>query len=356
MKKIHKILPLLTLLLTLLLLLVPGQTWAREKQELIKKISKVYATKSDPKILTENLYGNTTVVLWDENKIAVEVVIKVKAKTVELTQKVLDNIDIDIQGNSQKVSAITKVKMVNNWMGNNINANYEINYTVKIPKMASVDLSQKYGNIYVDALWGSSKITCKYGNLLAGDLNHKDNDVVLAYSSKSAFRNVDQMQLNSSYSTAVIAKINHLKQTGNYNSFKISNAGTVDLTTNYSDLTQDVVQRLKISGNYLTLNVGKIGKFAGFLSNYSKINLGLGEQCTGLDIVGNYTNTVVSFTSTKGYRFDIKTNYGSLDSKSKMLDYKVTTQSQSKTYSGYVNQKDEDKINISGSYSNIHFK
>ena len=104
-----------------------------------------------------------------------------------------------------------------NWKGGNLS--YEINYIVKLPMNGSVDIINKYGNIAIDKLIGSSNITCHYGSINLGDFNNKSNTINIAYSNKSSIHFIDKVNLKSQYSDINIQKVNQIEINGNYNDF-----------------------------------------------------------------------------------------------------------------------------------------
>ena len=115
-----------------------------------KNISKSFNVTSDAMLQTSNSYGNINVYLWDENKISIQVNIKVSGNNEDKVNEKLNSIDIAFDASDSKVSAAT-IFGNSNWK-NGTNLNFEINYTIKIPRNGNIALANKYGNIGIEKL------------------------------------------------------------------------------------------------------------------------------------------------------------------------------------------------------------
>ena len=93
-----------------LLLLFPILTFANSIDETIvkeKSISKIYSTNNDVKAEINNRFGSITIVLWNENKISVDVNIKVTGTSEKNVNRKFESIDVDFSNSSSNVSAKT---------------------------------------------------------------------------------------------------------------------------------------------------------------------------------------------------------------------------------------------------------
>lgn len=111
-----------------------------------KSIKKTYIVNSNAGIDIDNKYGNITVSTWDEDKIDLEITIKVTGGNENWVNEKLNSIDVDITALKSMVTAITKIG--NSSLKSKGSSNcFEINYVIKIPKNGTVKLNNKYGNI-----------------------------------------------------------------------------------------------------------------------------------------------------------------------------------------------------------------
>lgn len=315
-----------------------------------KSISKTYSVNDDAQVNITNSYGNINVYLWDENKISIQVNIKVSGNNEKKINERINTIDVDFNATSSKVTAET-IFTTKEWKSSNIS--YEINYVVKIPRNGSIDLNNKYGNISVDKLNGSSAIECKYGNLNLGNFTNKYNNIILSYSNNSSINSIDKLYLTSHYSTIDIKNSTHVSIEGNYNTIDFQNVGNLFLNSNYTKITSKSTQKFDCKGNYLTLKLGDIGQSLDIESNYSDINLSSTSKTKGITILGNYTNSKITCNS--DYAFDINVNlkYGSFKDELGIKYIEKIEKNTSKSLKGYHLSQGKSKINVTTNYGSV---
>lgn len=346
MKNIHKIL--------ILIICIPKLGFAIDEKFAYNKektMSKSFDVNNDAETNITNSYGNINVYLWDENKVSIQVNIKVSGNNEKKIAERLNAIEIDFQSSQNRVIATTDLNG-NSWKGNN-NVSYEINYIIKIPKNGSVKLNNKYGNISVDKLNGSAAIDCHYGSLFLGQLNNKNNSINLSYSQNSTIDFVDKVNLKSQYSDINFQKVNQINIDGNYNSFNFQTVGNFTMSSNYTRIKASSIQKAVIDGNYLTLKLGEIGNTTTINSNYSDIQLIASNKTDAISIDGNYTNTKITCHDDYAFSFEARINYGSLKDNLGLKYSEKSEKNTSKSYSGYHISQGKSSISISSNYGSI---
>ncbi|MEP6803827.1 MAG: hypothetical protein ABI892_04835, partial [Flavobacterium sp.] len=129
----------------ILLLLIPLLGFSNDDTFVSKQknIKKTYIVNSSAGIDIDNKYGNITVSTWDEDKIDLDITIKVSGGNEDWVNEKLNSIDINITALKSLVSAVTTIgnsSLKSKGSGNS----FEINYVIKIPKNGSVKLNNKY--------------------------------------------------------------------------------------------------------------------------------------------------------------------------------------------------------------------
>jgi hypothetical protein len=345
MKNIYKLLLFVALLPILGYAVEDKHAYNKEKN-----ISKIYSVTDDAQVTITNSYGNINVYLWDENKISIQVTIKVSGNSEKKINERINTIDVEFDATMSKVSAAT-IFTTKEWKSSNIS--YEINYIVKIPRNGSIDLNNKYGNISVDKLYGSSDIECKYGSIILGQFNNKDNNISIAYAPNSSINSIDKVNLQSQYSEVDFQKVNHINIDGNYNTFHFQNIGGLNLSSNYTKINAKSIQKVAIDGNYLTLKLGEIGNSTIINSNYSDILLSASNRTDSITINGNYTNSKIACAS--DFTFDINVNlkYGSFTDNVGLKYTEKLEKNTSKTYTAYHISQGNSKISITTNYGSV---
>lgn len=316
-----------------------------------KAINKTYTTTANAKVKIENSYGNINVYLWNEDKISIQVLIKVTGSNEAKVEKRLSEINVNFSANQSQVSAETEINGTS-W-NNNGNLSYEINYIVKIPKNGSIDLTNKYGNIAVEQLNGSSSIDLEYGNLNLGRFESKSNTFDLAYCNNSKIEFIDQLSLSSNYCDVTIDKNYGATLNGNYNNFKFQHVGNVTFEGNYTKLKTITMQSFNCEGNYLTLMLGDITATK-INTNYSAIEMNGTNKTKTIGIDSNYTKVKINCSADFGFDFDISTNYGSLKENVGLKFKEKSEKSTSKSYRGSSLAAGNAKIEVESNYGSVN--
>jgi len=339
----------------LILLLIPlfsfGITIEDEAYTKEKSISKSYNVDSDVLLQTSNSYGNINVYLWDENKISIQVNIKVSGNNENKVIEKLNSIDIAFSASSSKVSATTTFDN-SNWK-NGSNMNYEINYIIKIPKNGNVGLINKYGNITIDKLNGTSNISCQYGNVSLGNFTNNSNNISLSYSGDSSIGSIDKLNLSSQYSQIDFQNVNQIAIDGNYNGFNFQNIGTLTMSSNYTKINSKSIQKFICNGNYLNLKLGEIGSTANLNSNYSDINLTASSKTKDITINGNYSNSKIICPSDFAFDIDVDIKYGGFKDQIGLKYTEKTEKNTSKKYSAYHISQGKASVTVNTNYGSV---
>jgi hypothetical protein len=339
----------------LLLLLIPlfsfGFTIEDGTYTKEKSISKTFSVDSDALLQTSNSYGNINVYLWDENKISIQVNIKVSGNNENKVIEKLNSIDVAFSASTSKVSAATTFDN-SNWKNGN-NMNYEINYIIKIPRNGNVGLINKYGNIAIEKLNGTSNISCEYGNVNLGNFSNKSNNIILSYSGDSSIGTIEKLNLSSQYSQIDFQNVNQIAIEGNYNGFNFQNVGSLTMSSNYTKINSKSIQKFICNGNYLTLKLGEIGNIANLNSNYSDINLTASSKIKDITINGNYSNSKITCSSDLAFDIEVDIKYGGFKDQIGLKYTEKTEKNTSKKYSGYHISQGKASISVNTNYGSV---
>lgn len=318
-----------------------------------KNIKKTYSVNADATVSIENKYGNISVSTWDEDKIDLEITIKVSGGNENWVNEKLNSIDVDITAQRNIVSAITNLGN-SDLKSKTSNNSFEINYVIKIPKNGSVKLNNKYGNISSSDLESAVDIFCKYGKINLGRLNGASSNINIEYCPNStiAYLNnanvtarysglkineLDKILLNTSYTDILIIAANHIKYSANYGTFKFQN-----------------VKSVMGSGNYLTVSIGDLSNNLTIDSKYGKINIdNISDKTNNITINGGYSEIYIGYDANYAFDFDISTKYSNLKNDSNLQIDVSEEKNNSKKISGFYKKKGQNKVTINSNYGNI---
>ena len=319
-----------------------------------KVINKAYLVKPDAGINIDNAYGNISVSTWNEDKIELDILIKVSGDSEKWVNRRIEGIDVKIDAFTNLVSAKTVIEDSNFYNNGNTNS-MEINYVIKIPKNGSVKLTNKYGSIFCDDIQGNLDVDCAYGKIVLAKMNGNSSKIELAYCPKSTIELIKNGIIEAKYSGITINDVSNLKIDTNYTDVNVASCQNLIYDSNYGKLKFDKVNNLTGSGNYMALNIGEISNNLQVETQYSKIVIGtISEKANNILIDSGYSDISIGFDANFAFDFDLSAKYGNikLDSEFEYSNKEITNTS--KQYNGFYKQKGMNKLNISSMYGNIN--
>ncbi len=337
-----------------LLVLIPGMALAignPGKHSRQKKISKAYIVNSDAGIDIENSYGNIFVTTWDEEKIELEVLIKVSGNDEKWVEKRIGAIDVEINAMKNLVSAKTRIG--NSGKKSGKSNSMEIHYTLKIPRKGIVKLDNKYGDILAGNLAGATHIKCQYGNVTLEKLLSPSNQLLLQYVGKAQISYMKGGVIESSYSKSEIGEYENLVLNSNYSEFILPKGGNFRADSNYDKLSIGSIGNLKSDGNYLVVKIDKLFGNLDLNSNYSSLKIAEVHLSAGnINLGGNYTNFDIGYSPE--YPFDLEVNTKYTESKfDPQIQVIKSEASGRKMYRGFYKKSGQNKIAIQCDYGSV---
>ncbi|MEI7499989.1 MAG: DUF4097 family beta strand repeat-containing protein [Bacteroidota bacterium] len=289
MKKIFKI-----ALFALMFLFLLGIKGAKAHDEFTKVIKKEFLINPDAQLTVNNRFGKVHCANWDKNSISIEVTITVTARDQEEAAKRFNRISIDFTDSPSAVSAITSFQ---EGKGSGKDQ-FSIDYMVTMPVTISLDLTNKFGDIYINEVQGKSKINIGYGNLEAKKLGNSDNLLDIKFSkarvnwikgavlvlkySEMSLDYAGSLRLDSKFSDLDAEKIIALNVVFEGGKLSMENSSAVDSKSKFSDISiQRIEQSLNLDIQYGNCDVHEMP--AGFTlvnirNKYGDVSIGLSEQ------------------------------------------------------------------------------
>ncbi len=244
--------PFTARIIIIALLLLP---WlAMNADDYTKTYQEKYDVDKGASLVIENKFGDIHCQAWDESSVSIVVTVKVDASSQEKADKFFDRINVELTGSRTKVQGVTSVDNINN-------ANLSINYEIRMPRWITIDLDNKFGDIYLDESDGSVKINLEYGAMEANAFNGlateldikfsevktgyiKDGNVNIEYSEWES-KGGEFLKLYSRFSEVTIEKTANLNMDSQYDDIFFGNAGQVIAISRFSDLELE-----KINGDF----------------------------------------------------------------------------------------------------------
>lgn len=262
-----------------------------------------------------NKFGAVVTETWDQNKIVVDVTVKVEHSSPDRAKKLLDMITVKFTeegGNLTAETIFSNDFSSTSWKGSN--NNFSINYNIKMPAHINLKVDNKYGNTVIDEVSGHTSLNVKYGDLTVNKLTRGNvkplNTIILAYGKASvdelgwaeinvrycgmfSVESATALLVDSKYSKVSVTEVSSLVADSKYDGYVVGNANNIVLVGGYTDLNfKKVNKKLEVETKYGNLSVDRIP--AGFekvtvKAGYCAVKLGIDpEACYRLDATSSY--------------------------------------------------------------------
>jgi hypothetical protein len=298
-------------LVFLFLLCIKG---VKAHDEFTKVIKKEFTVNPDAQLTVNNRFGKIHCANWDKNSILIEVTITVDASDQEEAVKRFNRISIDFTDSPSSVNAVTSIQ---DGKGSG-KGSFSIDYIISMPVTISLDLTNKFGDIFINEVQGKTKINLGYGNLEAKKLGSSDNLLDIKFSKASlnwvkgavmmlkySEMNLDyagSLRLDSKFSNLDAEKIIALNVVFEGGKLNLENSSALQSKSKFSDIDiQRIEQSLNLDIQYGNCDVHEMAadfSSVNIQNRYGDVSIGLNEQSKySLDADVKYCN--LNFPSDK---------------------------------------------------------
>ena len=330
MKTLIKALVFLLMFICLL-----GLKGARAGDEFKKVVRKEFRVNPDAQLTINNRFGKVHITEWDKNALTIEVTITVEASDQESADKRLSKISIDFSDSPTLVSATT---MFDNDKTPS-KGHFSIDYMVSMPVTGNLDVTNKFGDIFINELQGKARIDLSYGNLDARKLDNSDNLLDIKFG-KARVNSVKGAVLNLKYSQ-----------------MSLDYAGSIRLNSKYSDLDAEKIIALNVLQEGGKLEMEKSSAVES-RSKFTDINIQR-VDFTSISIRNKYGDVTIGLDEQAKYQLEAELKFCNLEypENNAKFSFRSTTPTE-KTYKGIVggSESPKSKVVVKSEFGNVRLK
>ncbi|MGB3467371.1 MAG: hypothetical protein WBA74_18955, partial [Cyclobacteriaceae bacterium] len=295
---------LITLLLSGLIVFSTYATSNKSDVKLTKNITKSFLVGAKPEVDVSNKYGKVIVTGWDKDSVKISVDIVAYGKNSETVEKMIAKVDVDFMHNAGYLAVETQMNRRRGNFGGLIsdlegygktflNSNkLTIDYTIYVPKATVFSLENKFGDVFLDKLYGTIDLDLSHGDLKARELQGKAN-IQLSYGNgriktmKEGFIKLkggeidvqegDEIDVESSSSELIFGDIKSLLISSRNDKIRAGSVRVLKGTGDFTDIfVSEVNNELDINMEYGELYVERIGEdFSSILINSKAADINL---------------------------------------------------------------------------------
>lgn len=300
-------------LLAIYLIFSSLQLTFAQDSEAKKNINKTFNLSLNDEVKISNRFGMVHVNTWDKNSVEFKIEILVKSSSAKKSQEMMEELDVKIEKNSDGIFAETNCPKSKN--GSNKSTEFEINYTVNMPKNNVLRLKNKFGDVYIATMNAEVKLDIQFGNGKIDQLNNVKNDVESSFSELSIgfikngnietqhgklfINEAENLNLKTQFTKIEIDKIKNLNIDGQHGKIEIDEITNLTGEIQFSPLDiEKLYNKLDLESNqHAKIEVEWISK------NFEKINLPDAQ----------FANVELHFEDGTNIRADIENQFGDID-------------------------------------------
>jgi hypothetical protein len=331
-------------------------------QEVTKEFHKEYKAGKGTTLDLNNRYGDVTVESWDKDQIMIDVKVTIELPDRSRAEKLLEYIDVQFTEGENLITAKTTIDDKFNFSGwSNRSRKFSIDYTVKMPAVSNLTLSNRYGNSDINELQGLVDLNQKYGDLSVDKLtrgNEKPlNKITVAYG-KATIEEAGWLDVNVRYcNNLTITKSQALLLDTRYSTLKLGETSSIVGETRYGDLEIEKVNNLVLSVGYIPVRVGELTKKLDFKGNYGSVIIDkIPAGFESIDVDVDYMEVKLGIDESASYKLDAHTSYSSFKyDEDKFKNEKRIIENNTKTIVGTMGKESAPTgtVKISASYGEV---
>jgi len=157
------------------ILLLTGQLLATTLTETFEK---TLPFKEGSLLSVSNENGNVEIDVWDKNEIEIIAYKKVRASDSDMAEKMMQDLQIEIQDHSGALDVKTRYPKGSGgkgglfgWIFGGNNNNCSVEYKIRIPEKADLNIETTNGNVEVNDVSGRIRMESTNGEILAKEIN-----------------------------------------------------------------------------------------------------------------------------------------------------------------------------------------
>ena len=342
-------------LLTILLLMILGINGAKAHDDYTRVIKKEYTLTPDAQLIINNKFGDVHCNNWDKNAVGFEITITVSASDQKEAEQMLDRIDIIFNISPGLVEAKTRI---GDGKGNN-KGQFSIDYAVSMPMSVNLDVTNKFGDIFVNETAGKTKINLGYGNLEVNKLSNGDNLLDIKFGKanvkwmkgavlmlKYSDMNLDyagSLRLDSKFSNLDAEKIIALNVNFEGGKLNMENSSAVDSKSKFSDL-----------------EIGRIEQSLNLDIQYGNCDVReMPADFTNISIQNKFANVSIGLPDQARYTLDADLRFCDLDFPEEKAKFSFRSKSSmEKVFKGVIGNEElpKSRVFVHSEYGNVSLK
>jgi hypothetical protein len=339
------------LLIVLCGLLPIVQSAYAQREELRKEFAKAYKVSASDLLHLSNRYGKVHINTNNGNEVKVEIEMLVRARSKTRAQEILDKISIEHEKSGGRISFETRLNSITLSGGDKI----EINYKVAMPARNPLEVSNKFGDIYLGDFFGKLQLECQYGSVKIDRLTGEAKNLNIKYGDLNGM-SLENGNVYVAYGNMNIDKVGEARLEGPYSNLKVNEGDKINLIIKYGNFRVNKANYIKGESAYSNIDVRALNDFLKMDIKYNgKFEIEqIAKGFESIEVNSSYSSCNLGFVENTGFNFKVNLRYGNLrfDGDAAELSYREIDGSKA-IYEGKYNRGGKGTVVVNGKYGNV---
>lgn len=343
---------ILNSILLLLFFCCIGNIDAATKELLSKEIAREFTIKPNGTLAINNKYGKVHIVTSVRTTTSIKVEISADAED-KRSQETIDNITVQFSESAENVVATTV--FTGNKIGRGVK-NFSIDYTIEMPLNVRLDITNKFGDFYLNATESTILLNLQYGDGKIGTAGGTENNLVVEFGKL----NVDVLKKANvvvSYSDFVNEKANLLTLKSRFSTVNLLQVGSLTLNSQYDNVKIVAIGKLVADNKFTDMKISKLTQELRLENEYGDIEIDLvSKGFTSIVATNSFADFDVIFAADASYSFDLSASFAEIDLPSG-ANISIREKEQFKEKKkGTVGSTSSSTVSIKSSYGDIELE
>lgn len=267
----------------ILFVLVTGMMQTLSAQEKVsKQIECAFEMTDAGKVQLENRYGNINVYGWDRNEVSIEISITVTHRKKENARDLLKRIDPELRNSSGYVSVAYRMGERKKGFFANLfesvnpfdfdRSNVQIDYTIRMPRKTSLDLTNTFGNVVVENWKGFLKAKVGHGDLWLNEPLERA-DITLEYGRLKA-RFIEGARFDIRNSELDLDGAGTIRLEGHGNELRVGEVSSLEIYSNRDKVFLKEVKKVYGNLKFATMEIDTLRNSVDLNMKVSELSIG----------------------------------------------------------------------------------
>jgi hypothetical protein len=262
-----------------------------------------------------NKYGTIQITPWNKDSVSVRVEVEANSSSLDRLHKMFNGININITGSSFQVRAESEFNqnidiLFESFKGmtNKLipyESRLQINYFISVPEYLDMQITNKYGDVYMENNTGKFSLSLSNGNFKANSLN-ESNQIELTFCD-ATINKIRKGYINASFSDIEIGESQDIKINSISSRFDLKSAGKFDAESRRDKFYFGTVSEVRGNSYFTDYRIGELEKVIDVVTKYGSLNAD--NILKGLDFINinsSYSDISLTFDPAASYNLDIR--------------------------------------------------